>query len=97
MGTKLQQGIPELDVFTLEIAENTEEATVSQNVSEICLFPYRNSITEEAYFDSTFLPLPDGNGNMGGLYNSPVEVTKQKINERRAAMFNYMANPSAVQ
>ena len=96
MGSKLQQGIPELDVITLEMAEHTEKTAVSQKVSAIPRFPYRNGITEEAYFDSTFLPLPDVYGHMGGLYNSTAEVTKQKISERRAAMFNYMANPSAV-
>jgi PAS domain-containing protein len=96
MGSKLQQGIPGLDIITMEMAESTQQANVSHKVSSIRLFPYRNGMAEEAYFDSTFLPLPDVNGNIGGLYNSILEVTKQRIIERRAAMFNYMANPSAV-
>lgn len=96
MGSKLHQGIPELDVITLEMGQEIEGGAVSRQLSEIPLFPKRHGFAEEAYFNLTYIPLRDLDGKIVGLYNSTVEVTSQKIGQRRAAMFNYMAHPSAV-
>lgn len=96
MGGKLQPGVPGPNAIILETSDKRETPNISRDFFNIGLFPHRDGFIEETYVNSTFLPLLDMDGGIGGLYNSTVEVTKKRINERRLAMFNYMANPSAV-
>ena len=61
----------------------TGEATRSK---DSLLAMHRHGFTEECYFDYTFSPIRDEDGNVGGIFNAVVETTFRVIGERRTRL-----------
>jgi signal transduction histidine kinase len=98
MGSTFEREFPGLyDSIIREVMEKAEQRGVSQDMVEIPLFPVRNGFLEETYFTGAFTPIRNLDGKVGGFYQAVKEVTRQKINERRMAMFNYVIIPSALE
>lgn len=51
----------------------------------------RHGYTEECYFDFTFTPIRDEQGNVQGIFNAVIETTYRVINERRSQMLRHLA------
>jgi hypothetical protein len=62
------------------------------DVVEIPLTVARNCAKEETYFTGTFNPLRGLDGAVEGFYHVCTEVTRQKVADRRSAMFNCMSS-----
>lgn len=74
-----------------DLAESSKKAV---DVVEIPLTVERSGFVEEAYFTGNFNPLRGDTGRVEGFCNSLVEVTRQKINDRRKTMLNLLSTPT---
>jgi len=59
--------------------------------AEIEMFIERNDYLEEVWFNGAFIPLRDETGRVNGFYNSIVEITRQKLSDRRCKALNLLA------
>ncbi|TID20341.1 phosphorelay sensor kinase [Venturia nashicola] len=81
-------GFPELFPFIEPMFEQAKSTGIAQDVIETPMTTERNGYLEETFFTGCFTPIRNGYGQIEGLYNALVEVTKQLISERRTAMLN---------
>ncbi|KAB8297732.1 hypothetical protein EYC80_001534 [Monilinia laxa] len=90
MGKPFQLAFPEIWDDIRGVFLHAETSKVSVDVNEIPLMVERGGYKEESYFTGNFNPVRHEDGTVGGFYNSVVEVTKQKLNERRLAMLSHL-------
>lgn len=83
-----EAGFPELFPFNEPMFDHAKSTGIAQDVIETPMTTERNGYLEETFFTGSFTPIRNGNGQIEGLYNALVEVTKQLILERRTAMLN---------
>ena len=57
----------------------------------LLLLPERNGYPEETYFTFSYSPLPDDQGNVGGLFCTVTEETQRVIGERRLRLLREIA------
>lgn len=55
---------------------------------EVNLFPVKDGIVEETFYQGSFLPIRDEAGKVQGFYNRARETTKIVINDRRAKVLS---------
>lgn len=79
---------PELFPFVEPMFELAKSTGTAQDVIETPMTTERNGYLEETFFTGSFTPIRNGYGQVEGLYNALVEVTKQLVSERRTAMLN---------
>jgi len=61
----------------------------------LLLLMERHGYLEETYFTFSYSPLPDDEGNVGGLFCAVTEETQQVIGERRMALLREIAAATA--
>ncbi|KAE9965699.1 hypothetical protein EG328_009480 [Venturia inaequalis] len=83
-----EAAFPELFPFVEPMLELARSTGIAQDVIETPMTTERNGYLEETFFTGSFTPIRNGHGQIEGLYNALVEVTKQLISERRTAMLN---------
>lgn len=59
--------------------------------AEVELFIERDGRTEEVWYNGCFIPLRDETGEVKGFYNSIIEITRQKLGDRRSKALNLLA------
>jgi PAS domain S-box-containing protein len=93
MGATFLEGYPDLGAGILpHFDEARRTGRGVEFSSSISLMVERAGYREEAFFTGNFVPLSAGPTNQPeGFYNSLVEVTKQKLADRRTMMLNRMA------
>jgi PAS domain S-box-containing protein len=94
MGATFLEGYPDLGAGILpDFDEARRTGRGVEFSSSISLMVERAGYREEAFFTGNFVPLGAGPINQPeGFYNSLVEVTKQKLADRRTMMLNRMAD-----
>ncbi|KAA8570726.1 hypothetical protein EYC84_000121 [Monilinia fructicola] len=90
MGRPFELAFPEIWNDIRGVFLRAETSKVSVDVNEIPLMVERGGYKEESYFTGNFNPVRHEDGTVGGFYNSVVEVTKQKLNERRLSMLSHL-------
>lgn len=68
-----------------------QETGIALHNAEIEMFIKRNGYFEEVWFNGAFIPLRDETGKVNGFYNSIVEITRQKLADRRCKALNALA------
>jgi signal transduction histidine kinase/CheY-like chemotaxis protein len=96
MGSTFAQGFPELWAGISPLFEMAASSGIASDVIEAPMTVERNGYTEEAFFTGNFTPIRDANGEIVGFYNALVEVTKQKLAERRTATLNRIFTPESL-
>ena len=70
MGRSLEEGYPGIwDAINVIFAQ-VETSALTADVKEQQMFVERNGFVEEVYFEGSFIPLRNDEGNIGGFYNS---------------------------
>ena len=72
--------------------------TQGQDISTLTdqLFPLnRNGYLEECYFATSFSPIPDDTGELGGVLNTALETTDRVIEDRRRQLLRDLASRAA--
>jgi signal transduction histidine kinase len=92
MGMPFLEGCPDLGRVLPNFDEARGTGRGVEFPSAISLMIERSGFREEAFFSGNFVPLNWGPSNQPeGFYSSLVEVTKQKLADRRTMMLNRMA------
>ncbi|KAF5872318.1 putative histidine kinase m3ypp protein [Botrytis fragariae] len=97
MGTPFELAFPEIWNDIKGVFIHAETSKVAADVNEIPLTVERSGFKEEAYFTGSFNPVRREDGAVAGFYNSVVEVTAQKLNERRQSMLGSLEIPTGLQ
>ncbi|KAF7947546.1 hypothetical protein EAE96_008632 [Botrytis aclada] len=97
MGKPFELAFPEIWNDIKGLFTHAETSKVAADVNEIPLMVERKGFKEEAYFTGSFNPVRKEDGAVAGFYNSVVEVTAQKLNERRQSMLGSLEIPSGLQ
>lgn len=82
LGKKAQEVWPELWDHIEPLLKNVFKGVATKSENEI-LFMQRLNFLEETYFDYSFSPIIDDNGEIGGVFNAGIETTKHVLSERR--------------
>ncbi|QSZ28736.1 hypothetical protein DSL72_003238 [Monilinia vaccinii-corymbosi] len=90
MGKPFELAFPEIwdDIGGIFLCAEATKCAV--DTYEMPLIVERDGYKEETYFTGTFNPLRRDDGAVGGIYNSVVEITKEKLNERRLSMLSHL-------
>ncbi|KAK6596286.1 hypothetical protein QC760_006210 [Botrytis cinerea] len=97
MGKPFELAFPEIWTDIKGVFMHAETTKLAADVNEIPLMVERSGFKEETYFTGSFNPVRREDGAVGGFYNSVVEVTAQKLNERRQAMLGSLEIPTGLQ
>ncbi|CAD6448745.1 04b207cb-7464-4184-be93-e9a48a92aab6 [Sclerotinia trifoliorum] len=97
MGKTFEVAFPEIWDDIRGVFIYAETSKVTADVNEIPLMVERSGYKEESYFTGSFNPVRREDGRVGGFYNSVVEVTTQKLNERRLSMLSSLEIPMGLQ
>ncbi|KAH7138609.1 putative histidine kinase HHK15p [Dendryphion nanum] len=94
MGSPFQQGYPDLwGGIKLYFDKAQQTGRGVDYSSAAALMVERGGWKEEAFFSGNFVPIGGGpTTKPEGFYNSLIEVTKQRLAERRTSMLNRMAS-----
>src|SRR5581483_1491486 len=68
------------------------ESTFDEN---LLLMMDRHGYREETYFTFSYSPLPDDDGNVGGLFCAVTEETDRVLGERRLALLRKLASQTS--
>ncbi|KAF1993866.1 hypothetical protein P154DRAFT_48528 [Amniculicola lignicola CBS 123094] len=94
MGATFVTGYPDLYTGIRPFFDQCRDAGVGVNYSSaMSLIVERHGWREEAFFTGNFVPIGGAKANEpDGYYNSLVEVTRQRLADRRTTMLNRMAS-----
>lgn len=94
MGTTFQEGYPDLWLSICTYFERARAGGRGIDYSPAeSLVVDRSGYREEAFFNGNFVPIGSGPTNQPeGFYNSLVEVTSQRLADRRAMLLNRLAS-----
>lgn len=88
MGLAFMDVFPEIGDVIMPRFEKAESTKTTLFLEEVSLTILRNDFLEEIIFKGTFVPLMLLDGSIGGSTNSPTEVTRQRLSDRRSRMLN---------
>lgn len=91
MGSPFECSFPEIWDAIKPVFNAAEATKKAVDVVEIPLMVERSGFSEETYFTGNFNPLRGESGAVAGFCNSLVEVTVQKLDERRRVTLNRIA------
>lgn len=96
MGSTFAEGFPEVAHQVLPMFDAAETTKKAMNFGSegTLLFLERNGILEESYFVGNITPIRKEGGRVGGFYNAPHEVTREKLIDRRRTMLNLVSAPT---
>ncbi|TGO61083.1 hypothetical protein BCON_0030g00410 [Botryotinia convoluta] len=97
MGKPFELAFPEIWNDIKGVFIHAETSKLAADVNEIPLMVERNGFKEETYFTGSFNPVRREDGAVAGFYNSVVEVTAQKLSERRQSMLGSLEIPTGLQ
>lgn len=88
MGLPFPSIFPEVEHIICPMMTHSVTTRSTSFLDEVTLTILRNNFVEETFFKGAFVPLMMFDGSIGGLHNSPIEVTRERLNDRRARMLN---------
>ena len=94
MGSTLAEAFPDLVTLSAPVFDHSWDSGTATKITELPVMTSRNGYIEETYFEGSIIPIRDSDGMIGGFYNATMEVTTQKVIERRRAMLEKMDVPS---
>ncbi|TGO15022.1 hypothetical protein BTUL_0045g00320 [Botrytis tulipae] len=97
MGKPFELAFPEIWNDIKGVFIHAETSKLAVDVNEISLMVERSGFKEETYFTGSFNPVRREDGAVAGFYNSVVEVTAQKLNDRRQSMLGSLEIPIGLQ
>lgn len=88
MGMGFMDLFPEIGNIIMPCFEKAESTKTTVSLEEVTLTILRNNFIEETIFKGAFVPLMLFDGSIGGCNNAPIEVTRQRLSDRRSRMLN---------
>lgn len=85
---------PEVVHIFLPFFEQTRATRKASVLRGTSLTLNRHHFDEETFWDAVFVPLVEQTGQVGGLYNTAHDITRQKLTDRRSQMLSLISVPS---